>query len=206
MTWKRVATAVVLMPVAIALVLWGSTPVLAVAVAVLTAVALWEYFGLGEAIGHRAYRVWTTVCALLLMYAQWAERYGDHGSGRLWCFSLPPITERATPLWVFFLFVLGHLAGNLQIYEGPEKLNAYSRFLHSMPGLLWGARVTLLAMVSLHIWSALQLALRNWDARPTGYARRKATNSSYASRTMYWSGPSFWRSSSTTSWISPSER
>jgi len=90
---------------------------------------------------------------------------------------------------VLFLFVLGHLAGNLQIYEGPEKLNAYSRFLHSMPGLLWGARITLLAMVSLHIWSALQLALRNWDARPTGYARRKATNSSYASRTMYWSGP-----------------
>jgi len=90
---------------------------------------------------------------------------------------------------VLFLFVLGHLAGNLQIYEGPEKLNSYSRFLRSMPGLLWGARITLLGMVLLHIWSALQLAWRNWDARPIGYARRKAKNSSYASRTMYWSGP-----------------
>ena len=73
MTWKRVATAVVLMPVVIGLVLWGSTTVVAVAVAVLTAVALWEYFRLGEAIGHRAYRAWTVMCALGLIYAQWID-------------------------------------------------------------------------------------------------------------------------------------
>jgi succinate dehydrogenase / fumarate reductase cytochrome b subunit len=90
---------------------------------------------------------------------------------------------------ILFLFVLGHLAGNLQIYEGPEKLNNYSRFLHSMPALLWGVRLTLLAMVGLHIWSAVQLAVRNWEARPIGYVMKKATRSSYASRTMYWSGP-----------------
>jgi len=46
---------------------WGSTMVVAVAVAVLTAVALWEYFGLGEAIGHRGYRIWTVLCAVLLV-------------------------------------------------------------------------------------------------------------------------------------------
>lgn len=70
MTWKRVATAAVLMPVVIALVVWGSTVVVAVAVAVLTAVALWEYFALGEAIGHRGYRVWTVICAVLLVFVQ----------------------------------------------------------------------------------------------------------------------------------------
>ena len=90
---------------------------------------------------------------------------------------------------VLFLFVLGHLAGNLQIYEGPEKLDNYSRLLHSMPALLWGARVTLLVMVALHIWSSIQLAVRNYEARPTDYVRKKAAGSSYASRTMYWSGP-----------------
>jgi succinate dehydrogenase / fumarate reductase cytochrome b subunit len=90
---------------------------------------------------------------------------------------------------ILFLFVLGHLAGNLQIYEGPEKINNYSRLLHSMPALLWGARITLLAMVALHIWSSIQLAIRNNAARPTGYRRKKAIGSSYASRTMYWSGP-----------------
>jgi succinate dehydrogenase / fumarate reductase cytochrome b subunit len=90
---------------------------------------------------------------------------------------------------ILFLFVLGHLAGNLQIYEGPEKLNDYSRLLHSMPGLLWGARITLLVMVVLHIWSSIHLAIRNNAARPTGYIKKKAAGSTYASRTMYWSGP-----------------
>jgi succinate dehydrogenase / fumarate reductase cytochrome b subunit len=90
---------------------------------------------------------------------------------------------------ILFLFVLGHLAGNLQIYEGPEKINNYARFLRSMPALLWGSRVVLLVMVLLHIWSSIQLAVRNNAARPTGYRKKKAVGSSYASRTMYWSGP-----------------
>ncbi len=90
---------------------------------------------------------------------------------------------------VLFLFVIGHLIGNLQIYEAPEKIDIYSRFLHSMPALLWGARITLLVMVVLHIWSSVQLAVRNYDARPTGYVKKKPAGSSYASRTMYWSGP-----------------
>ena len=90
---------------------------------------------------------------------------------------------------ILFLFVLGHLVGNLQIYEGPEKLNSYAHFLRSMPAVLWGVRITLLAMVALHIWSSIQLASLKFDARPTGYIKKKATQSSYASRTMYWSGP-----------------
>jgi succinate dehydrogenase / fumarate reductase cytochrome b subunit len=90
---------------------------------------------------------------------------------------------------VLFLFVLGHLIGNLQIYEGPEKLNQYAVLLRSMPALLWGVRAVLLGMVLLHIWTSVQLAARNISARPVGYSVKKATGSSYASRTMYWSGP-----------------
>jgi succinate dehydrogenase / fumarate reductase, cytochrome b subunit len=90
---------------------------------------------------------------------------------------------------ILFLFVIGHLAGNLQIYEGPEKLNRYAALLRSMPALLWGVRSILLGMVLLHIWTSLQLAERNIGARPVGYRMKKATGSSYASRTMYWSGP-----------------
>jgi len=90
---------------------------------------------------------------------------------------------------VLFLFVIGHLIGNLQIYEGPEKLNNYAKFLRSIPAALWTVRITLLVMVLLHIWSSVQLALLKFDARPTGYIMKKATQSSYASRTMYWSGP-----------------
>ncbi len=71
MTWKRVATAAVLIPFVVGLVVRGSTAIVALAVAMVTLLALFEYFALGEAIGHRAYRFWTATCALLLIYAQW---------------------------------------------------------------------------------------------------------------------------------------
>src|SRR5438552_18866330 len=71
MTWKRVATAAVLIPFAVGIVLWGSTALLALVVALVTLLALFEYFALGDAIGHRAYRFWTASCALLLLYFQW---------------------------------------------------------------------------------------------------------------------------------------
>ena len=71
MTWKRVATAAVLIPFVVGLVLFGSTAWVAVGTAVIIVLALREYFGLGDAIGHRAYRIWTTACAILLVYTQW---------------------------------------------------------------------------------------------------------------------------------------
>lgn len=90
---------------------------------------------------------------------------------------------------ILFLFVIGHLAGNLQIFEGREKLNAYGRLLHSVGELLWTVRVVLIIAVVLHITATVQLALRKKRARPVGYSRKEAIASSYASRTMYWSGP-----------------
>src|ERR1700685_4603263 len=90
---------------------------------------------------------------------------------------------------ILFGFVIGHLAGNLQVYEGPAKLNAYGAFLHSIGELLWPARIVLLIAITLHIIATVQLALRKKRARPVGYSRKQAIASSYASRTMYWSGP-----------------
>jgi succinate dehydrogenase / fumarate reductase, cytochrome b subunit len=90
---------------------------------------------------------------------------------------------------ILFIFVIGHMLGNLQVFEGPEKINAYGRFLHNLGEILWAERIGLLAAVVLHITATVQLALRNKAARPVDYSRRKAINSSYASRTMYWSGP-----------------
>ncbi len=85
MTWKRVATAAVLIPVVVGLVLWGSTAIVALAVALVTLLALFEYFALGEAIGHRAYRFWTATCAVVLVYVQWraAHLHAYHLSGSL---------------------------------------------------------------------------------------------------------------------------
>lgn len=70
MTWKRVATAVVLIPFVVGLVLYASTEVVALALSAVIALAMLEYFALGDAIGHRAYRVWTLICAVLLVYVR----------------------------------------------------------------------------------------------------------------------------------------
>src|SRR6202051_5363720 len=80
MTWKRVATAAVLIPVVVGLVLWGSTIVVALVLALVMLLALFEYFALGDAMGHRAYRFWTATCALIILYLQWlstAVRWGE---------------------------------------------------------------------------------------------------------------------------------
>jgi succinate dehydrogenase / fumarate reductase cytochrome b subunit len=83
-----------------------------------------------------------------------------------------------------FLFVIGHLAGNLQIFLGREAINRYGQFLQSNPELIWPARLTLLLMVGLHIWSAVMVSLENKAARPVGYAVYQPVGSSFASRHM----------------------
>ena len=85
---------------------------------------------------------------------------------------------------VLFLFVIGHLIGNLQVFLGPEAINRYGHFLQSNPELIWPARLTLLLMVGLHICSAATLSLENRAARPVGYAVYQPVGSSYASRNM----------------------
>lgn len=90
---------------------------------------------------------------------------------------------------MLFGFVIGHLAGNLQIFLGPTKLDEYSHFLKSNPGMLWAARLGLLGAVGLHILLTVQLTVINKKARPVGYAHVESSASTYASRTMIWSGP-----------------
>src|SRR5689334_13679359 len=90
--------------------------------------------------------------------------------------------------FVLFLFVIGHLAGNLQLFLGPEAINRYGHFLQSNPELIWPARLFLLLMVALHIWSASKLSIENKAARPMPYGEYRPVGSSYASRTMLMSG------------------
>jgi succinate dehydrogenase / fumarate reductase cytochrome b subunit len=89
---------------------------------------------------------------------------------------------------VLFGFVIGHMVGNLQVYLGPEALNGYAEALRHYPALLWAARLGLLVAVTAHIWSAWSLTRTNWEARPQGYREQAARASTYASRTMRWSG------------------
>jgi succinate dehydrogenase / fumarate reductase cytochrome b subunit len=75
------------------------------------------------------------------------------------------------------------------VFEGPAQFNKYAALLRTLPEALWAVRIILVIMVILHIVAAVQLALRKRSARPIGYAKRKPIGSTYASRTMYWSGP-----------------
>ncbi|MBL8177220.1 MAG: succinate dehydrogenase cytochrome b subunit [Bryobacterales bacterium] len=112
-----------------------------------------------------------------------AERF------RFWDSPIGKKAVMAATGFILFGFVTGHMLGNLQIYLGPEKLDAYAEFLQQTKGLLWGARITLLICVALHVTAAIQLALLQKKARPQAYVKKTSAGSSYASRTMYWSGP-----------------
>jgi succinate dehydrogenase / fumarate reductase cytochrome b subunit len=89
-------------------------------------------------------------------------------------------------------YVFAHLLGNLQIYSSDaEQINRYAAFLHNPANAaaLWAARSVLLLAVGLHIIAATQLWLQNRAARPIGYVKKADLPTSYAARTMIWSGP-----------------
>jgi len=89
---------------------------------------------------------------------------------------------------VLFLFVVGHLIGNLQVLGKPELINKYGHFLKSKPLLLWGARTGLLLAVGIHIAMAIQLSAENKAARPEAYATKPTYGSTWQSRNMLLSG------------------
>jgi succinate dehydrogenase / fumarate reductase cytochrome b subunit len=81
-------------------------------------------------------------------------------------------------------FVLGHMAGNLLAFRGPDAINDYAHFLQSTGELLWILRAVLIAAVILHVIAAVQLTLQNRAARPTGYVKREPQVSTWGVRTM----------------------
>jgi succinate dehydrogenase / fumarate reductase cytochrome b subunit len=96
---------------------------------------------------------------------------------------------------VLFGFVLGHMVGNLKLYQGPRAINDYAAFLRSLgapelphSSVLWAVRTVLLAAVVLHVWAAWQVTRVSQAARPLRYVTRPRVHTTYASRTMRWGG------------------
>jgi succinate dehydrogenase / fumarate reductase cytochrome b subunit len=86
---------------------------------------------------------------------------------------------------VLILFVVGHLVGNLQVFEDPDRINGYAHFLQSLGPALWAVRIVLLACVTLHIWAAVTLALDDKRARgDEPYAVNRWIQAAFASRYM----------------------
>lgn len=88
---------------------------------------------------------------------------------------------------VGFAFV--HMAGHLQMFQGPEAYNHYAHMLQNMGGIKWAARGGLLLAVCAHIWASMRLIMRNRGARPEAYEVNKWLAASAAAKTMRVSGP-----------------
>ena len=82
-------------------------------------------------------------------------------------------------------FVFVHMAGNLQILMGQEKINAYAHALQSLPlPILWGSRLFLLLAVVVHAVTAYQLVKENRAARPSRNDIEKTQRAGIASLRM----------------------
>jgi succinate dehydrogenase / fumarate reductase cytochrome b subunit len=86
-------------------------------------------------------------------------------------------------------FVIGHLVGNLQIFEDPDRINGYAQFLHSLGPGLWLVRAVMLACAVIHIWAATVLALEARRARGgEPYGKETWIQATLSSRYMRWTG------------------
>jgi succinate dehydrogenase / fumarate reductase cytochrome b subunit len=107
----------------------------------------------------------------------------------LWTSSVGKKAVMAGTGLIMLAYLITHVVANLLVFQGPEKINAYSRFLHGTGGALWAARVVLFAALVLHVVAAVQLTLRRQAARPVGYAGgREPQVSTLAARTIRWGG------------------
>ncbi|HET9726539.1 MAG TPA: succinate dehydrogenase cytochrome b subunit, partial [Gemmatimonadales bacterium] len=107
----------------------------------------------------------------------------------LWDSSVGKKAVMAVTGLIMVAYLITHVLANLLIFQGPDQINAYSRFLHGTGGALWAARLVLFVAVVLHIVAAVQLTGRRRAARPVPYASdREPQVSTIASRTIRWGG------------------
>ena len=89
---------------------------------------------------------------------------------------------------ILVLFLCGHMAGNLQMYLGQDRMNHYAETLQGMGALLWLIRFVLLLCLVLHVWTSIRLKFLNMEARPTAYVKKNWVKATLTSRTMLWTG------------------
>jgi succinate dehydrogenase / fumarate reductase, cytochrome b subunit len=85
------------------------------------------------------------------------------------------------------LFAIIHMLGHLQMFGGQDMYNKYAHNMQNFE-LKWPARLGLLAIVIVHIITAISLVAKNRAARPVPYAVFKPVASTLRSRTMAMTG------------------
>lgn len=95
----------------------------------------------------------------------------------------------ATTGLLLIIFLIGHLAGNLFIYAGPETFNNYAKKLAGLRPFLYLIEIPLAAVFLIHIYITLLLVLENFRARDKRYAVSRAVGQrSLATRLMPYTG------------------
>lgn len=87
-----------------------------------------------------------------------------------------------------FVFLIIHLAGNLNMFAGRDAMNEYAATLREHPVILWGGRGGLILFFIGHFLQGIQLTLQNRAARPVGYRVNTSLRANWASRNMVISG------------------
>ncbi len=109
--------------------------------------------------------------------------------GHIFCTTIGRKFVMAVTGLVLIGFVCGHLVGNLQVFEDPDRINGYAHFLQSLGPVLWLVRLVLLACVGLHVWAATALTLESRAARGgETYQVKTWLQASVASRYTRWTG------------------
>ncbi|VTS00932.1 succinate dehydrogenase cytochrome b subunit [Tuwongella immobilis] len=85
-------------------------------------------------------------------------------------------------------FVVGHMAGNLQIFVSQSLINHYAEKLHSLGPILWVIRGVLLAILVTHLTLAIRLKSQSATARPVPYYYHSTIQATWASRYMLSTG------------------
>ncbi len=77
-------------------------------------------------------------------------------------------------------FLVVHLGGNLLLYAGEEKFNAYAHALHSQGALLKVAEVGLFSLFAAHLGLAVSTGAMSRVARSQSYAMKESKQGIFA--------------------------
>jgi succinate dehydrogenase / fumarate reductase cytochrome b subunit len=110
------------------------------------------------------------------------------GLSRFWKSTIGKKIVMAVTGIIGILFVVGHMAGNLQMFKGQDAMHHYALLLRTSMPLLYTVRAALVAAIVLHVISAYQLTMRARAARPQDYTMRRPQVTTLAAKTMRWGG------------------
>lgn len=90
---------------------------------------------------------------------------------------------------LLILFLIGHLAGNLLIFGGPDVYNGYAAAMKKMRPVVVVVEVLLFLIFITHIYTTFLLVMENIKARPHRYRVERAKGDrSLATRLMPYTG------------------